>query len=80
MAASFWTRIGVAAQLTGAAMMIGAGEWQLVRAVPRLDPFEAVAAMAVNLVVIGVLLVGLALLRLVWDRLARLERSLPPAL
>lgn len=75
MAASLWTRIGVTAQLLGAAAMIGGGEWQLVRAVPRLDPFVAVAAMALNLVVIGVLLAGMAMLRLLWDRQARLERA-----
>ncbi len=75
MAATLWTRIGVGAQLAGAAVMIGSGEWQLIRMVPRLDPFVAVAATAINLVVIGVLMAGLALLRLVWDRLARLERG-----
>jgi hypothetical protein len=75
MAATLWTRIGVAIQLLGAAVMIGAGEWDLFRALPRLDPVAAVAATALNLVIIGVMLVGLALQRLIWDRMARIERA-----
>ena len=75
MTATLWTRIAVGAQLAGAAVMIGSGEWELIRMVSRLDPFVAVAATAINMVVIGVLMAGLALLRLVWDRLARLERG-----
>ena len=73
--ATLWTRIAVGTQVAGGAVMIGSGEWMLIRTAPRLDPFVAVAAVAVNLVVVGVLMIGLALLRLIWDRLARLERG-----
>ena len=54
------------AQFVAGAIMIGAGEWALFRSLPALSPETGTAVVALNLAVLGVLLIALGLAR--WRR------------
>ncbi len=56
-------RIVTILQIVAGAIMIGGGEWALFRSLPALSPATGTAVVALNLAVLGVLLIALGLAR-----------------
>src|SRR5487761_2143434 len=60
------TWIAVAAQIVPGAILLGGGEWALFRTLPALSPATGTAVVALNLALLGVLLIAFGLAR--WRR------------
>ena len=58
--------IAVSAQIVPGVILLGGGEWALFRTLPALSPATGTAVVALNLAVLGVLLIAFGLAR--WRR------------